>query len=111
MRIGDKRVTTTVTLADGSSQVTPDDDIPFDRIMFERKYQVDWLGWDALREEYLLFMAWVQLNRAALASKSSTLDDYDGWLVSVVSAQFDIQDDTREGDAVLPTDSTASTGV
>lgn len=108
MRFFAAKVTATVTYADGSTAVTPDDDIPFDRLMFERRFGMDWMTWETLREEYLYFCAWVQLNRDALASKALTLDDFDPWMVTVAEVKFDIVE--PEGDAVLPTDSTVSTG-
>ena len=106
MRFGDLNVTARITFDDGSVVETPEGDKPFDRLMFERKYEQRWLGWDDLVEEYLLFMAWVQLHRAPLASGALGLDGFESWLLDVERIEIDV----REGDAALPTESAASTG-
>ena len=118
MRIGRARVTATITLEDGSTLVSPDDERLFDRTMFERRYRDSWPITDedgnlALTEEHIAFMAWVQCNRAALASKSMSVDEFDTWSVDVVEIRVDAHDptiDADEGDAILPTESTAGTG-
>lgn len=108
MRFGAKRVTATVTTAEGAVLVTPDDEMPFDRLMFERRFDIEWLMWDSIREEYLIFLAWVQLNRAALAAKELSFDDFDTWMLGVAEVEFAVLGDEGD-DAVVPTVPTAST--
>lgn len=130
MRIGRLHVVATVTLDGGSKISSPDDERPFDRIQFERRYRESWpivrekdptvLDEDglperelALRDEHWLFMAWVQTHRQEIAAGTVTLDSFDSWLVTVDSVELDFvkPPDADEGDVSLPTVSTASTGV
>ncbi len=107
MKFGNLDVTATVTFEDGTELVTPTGDRPFDRLMFERRYQLRWLGWDELMEEHLTFMAWVQLNRENIASGRLTFDAFDSWLLNVASVTFDVREPE---DTALPTDPVVSTG-
>lgn len=106
MRFGDLNVRARITFEDGNVVETPEGDKPIDRLMFERKYDMPWLGWDSLREEYLLFMAWVQLQRDDLARGVTPLSDFEVWMLSVDRIEIDV----LEGDAALPTVPAASTG-
>lgn len=113
MRIGRLRVVARVTFEDGTTAATPDDERPFDRLVFERRFGETWPVLDedgalGLSDEHVEFMAWVQLHRAAIADKSVTFDDFDSWLVGVTDVALEVSD--PEGDAGLPTDATASTG-
>ena len=130
MRVGPATVVATITLDDGTVHVTPDDERPFDRIVFERKFDRTWPPLDEdetetdedgdpkvtvdWSEDLWLFMAWVQLHRAEIASGTLTHDAFDAWMVRVVEAEWDFRppEPTPEGaDAAPPTDPAASGGA
>jgi len=127
MRIGRSTVKATITLEDGTVLATPDDDRPFDRIQFERKFDRSWppveedekdLDEDGdpkvkidLSDDLFLFMAWVQLNRQGLASGALKASDFDAWLVNVVDAEWEfvVPEAAAPGaDVAPPTDPAAS---
>ena len=117
MRIGRLAVTATVHLDDGSTVSTPDDDRPFDRLLFERRFGEPWPIFSeddkrGIADEHVLYMAWIQMHRPELAARTLTPDEFDTWLLGVASVDVDIVDPAEGGedDAVLPTGATASTG-
>lgn len=118
MRIGRLRVVATIEMEDGSVEVTPSDERPFDRLQFERRFGESWPVLDedgrlGVSDEHFEYMAWVQLHRSGLADHSVTPDDFDGWLVQAVSFDIEVTDpdaEDGEADAGLPTGATASTG-
>lgn len=115
MRIGRLRVVARVTFEDGTTATTPDDERPFDRLQFERRFGETWPVLDedgalGLSDEHVEFMAWVQIHRQDIAAKRVTADDFDAWLVNVTDVALEVSD-PGEGDAGLPTDATASTGA
>jgi len=117
MRIGRIGVVATVTMEDGSTVVTPADDRPFDRVVFERRFREEWppLAEDStlgVNDDHLLFMAWVQTHRAELAAKSLPVDAFDSWLVDVVGIEIEVvAPDDEEEPSGPPSGAAASTGA
>jgi hypothetical protein len=114
MRLGRLRVVATVVMVDGTTVATPDDERPFDRLQFERRFGEPWPVLDedgklGLSDEHVAYMAWIQLHRAELAGKQVTPDDFDVWMVDIASIEIDVSE-PDEGDAGLPTPATPSTG-
>ena len=117
MRIGRLRVVATITLDDGTQVVTPDDERPFDRVLFERRFGESWppLSEDdtlGVTDDHLLYMAWVQTSRDDLAAHARRPEDFDTWLLRVVDVDVDVRHPEVEEDAGgPPTPATPSTGA
>lgn len=130
MRIGLVAVTASITLEDGTVLVTPDDDRPFDRVVFERRCGRTWPPIDVdesesdgdgdpkvdidTSDDLFLFMAWVQLHRTELASGALAPTAFDAWLVRVVEVEWEFRppEPAPEGaDVTLPTVPAPSSGA
>ena len=128
MRVGPATVVATITLDDGTVHVTPDDERPFDRIMFERRFDRSWpptvesetdVDEDGdpkvtldMSDDLWLYMAWVQLHRQGIAEDALPPRAFEVWCSRVVSDQWEWHTPPKpEGDVAPPTDPAASGGA